>query len=170
MFVGFARLGEVFTFPVLIVTPSTQVPVNSSTTPAFRVYGPAGLQTNGTGSLDFEETGVITNATNASPIVITSASHGLTTGMKVTVSGVLGNTAANGTFTITRLTADTFSLDGSTGNAPYTSGGVWKTTGLYFVSITPSEGDGYNQGGFYDVVVIANVSGTVAYSYRFGVI
>lgn len=67
----------------------------------------------------------ITGATNASPIVITtSGSHGLTTGASVTLSGVMGNTAANGTFTITVISPTSYSLGGSTGNGSYTSGGT----------------------------------------------
>lgn len=67
----------------------------------------------------------VSGATNASPIVITTTTnHGLTTGDKVTITGVTGNTAANGTFTITVTGAATFSLDGSTGNGAYTSGGT----------------------------------------------
>ena len=56
----------------------------------------------------------------ADPIVVTSSSHGLSTGDTVIVEGV-GSTnpspvvSANGTWVITRLTADTFSLDSSTG-------------------------------------------------------
>ncbi|GAC1536339.1 MAG: hypothetical protein NVS3B10_00170 [Polyangiales bacterium] len=67
----------------------------------------------------------VTGATNASPIVITtSAPHGLQTQNAVTVAGVLGNTAANGTFQIIALTATTFSLDGSTGSGAYAGGGT----------------------------------------------
>ena len=67
----------------------------------------------------------ITDATNASPIVITtSGAHGYSTGMSVTVAGVLGNTAANGNWIITVLTTTTFSLNGSTGSGAYTSGGT----------------------------------------------
>jgi len=67
----------------------------------------------------------ITNATNASPIVITtSAAHGYETGDSIFQGGVLGNTAANGTFTITKLSSTTYSLDGTTGNAAYVSGGI----------------------------------------------
>lgn len=65
----------------------------------------------------------ITAASNASPIVITSSGHGLLSGDRALVSGVTGNTNANGAWNITKLTADTFSLDGSTGNAAYVSGG-----------------------------------------------
>lgn len=66
----------------------------------------------------------ITGATNASPIVITSATHGYSTGDIVTVAGVGGNTAANGIFAVTNTGTNTFSLDGSTGNGAYTSGGL----------------------------------------------
>lgn len=75
-------------------------------------------------------TGTITGASNAAPIVITDVAHGLETGDKVYVTGVGGNTAANNTYgtphwTITKLTADTFELNGSTGNGAYTAGGTW---------------------------------------------
>lgn len=168
MFVGFVPIGSVLQFPVLTVN-SSDVPIASSTTPTYRVYGNAGLI--GTGSLANKETGTITGATNASPIVVTCASHGLTTGMKVTISGVLGNTAANGTFVITRIDANTFSLDGSTGNGAYTSGGTWVTTGYYNVSLTPTEGGGYAVGAAFDVLISATISGNAtAYIFRFAVI
>lgn len=72
---------------------------------------------------------VITNATNASPIVVTAAGHGLLTGHQVYITGVVGNTAANNTstnpnWTITKVDANTFSLDGSSGNGAYSSGGT----------------------------------------------
>src|SRR5574344_708818 len=66
----------------------------------------------------------ITAASNATPIVITATAHGFNTGDKVYITGVGGNTAANGTWVVTRLTADTFSLNGSVGNGAYTSGGT----------------------------------------------
>ena len=65
----------------------------------------------------------ITGATNANPIVVTSAGHGFSNGDKVTISGVLGNTAANGTHTVAGKTADTFQLSGVAGNGAYVSGG-----------------------------------------------
>lgn len=68
---------------------------------------------------------VISDATNASPIVITtSAPHNLTTGDNVLIASVGGNTDANGYWSVTVLTATTFSLDYSVGNAAYTSGGT----------------------------------------------
>jgi hypothetical protein len=65
----------------------------------------------------------ITGATNATPIVITSVAHGLTSGSSVAITGVGGNTAANGSWAIIVIDADHFSLDTSTGNGAYTSGG-----------------------------------------------
>lgn len=66
----------------------------------------------------------ISGATNASPIVITTnANHNFVTGDQVEITGIVGNTAANGIRTVTVLSATTFSLNGSTGNGAYTSGG-----------------------------------------------
>lgn len=60
---------------------------------------------------------VIASSTNASPIEITtSGSHGLVTGDKVTIFGHTTNTAANGTWSVIRVSATKFTLTGSTGN------------------------------------------------------
>ncbi|WP_168177199.1 G8 domain-containing protein [Thalassospira sp. MCCC 1A03138] len=67
----------------------------------------------------------ITGATNAKPIVITST-FAPPTGTKMTITGITGNTKANGTWTVTNITPTTFSLDGTTGNATYISGGSWQ--------------------------------------------
>jgi hypothetical protein len=80
-------------------------------------------------------TGTITGATAAAPIVIASLAHNLTTGQIVKIQGVQGNTAANGTWTITRIDAGHFSLDGSDSIIPYASGGTW-TTGLSQINYT----------------------------------
>ncbi len=75
--------------------------------------------------------GFIQNASNATPIVVTSFQHGLTTGEFVEITGVQGNTAANGIFEITVLSPDTFSLQDPitgadvAGNANYLGGGTW---------------------------------------------
>jgi type II secretory pathway pseudopilin PulG len=79
----------------------------------------------------------ITNASNASPIVITSTGHNLATGAPVFISGVAGNTNANGYFTITYVDPNNFSLNGSTGNGTYTSGGTWAVVN-YDVVFAPS--------------------------------
>jgi hypothetical protein len=77
-----------------------------------------------------QDTGSVTAATNASPIQITSNLHGLLSGTRITISGVGGNTAANGTFIITVVDNNNFTLNGTTGNGAYTSGGSWTTTYL----------------------------------------
>jgi hypothetical protein len=67
----------------------------------------------------------IVTATNASPIVVTgSGNHNLVNGDSVTISGVLGNTAANGTWVVTKTAGNQFSLNGSTGNGTFTGGGL----------------------------------------------
>ncbi len=170
MFLGYIALDDGLRLQHLSVNDS-ELPSASTTTPAYRIYGQSGLLANGTGTLSAAETGVVTGATNATPIVITSANHGLTTGQRVTVASVGGNTAANGTWTITRVDADTFSLDTSVGNGAYTTGGTWTTTGLYAATITPTDAAGYAQGEYYDVLVYTTVGGGVrAKQYRFGVV
>lgn len=70
--------------------------------------------------------GTITGATNASPIEITTnAAHGLANGDIIVIEDVLGNTDANGTWVVTVTGATTATLDDSSGNAAYTSGGTW---------------------------------------------
>ena len=78
----------------------------------------------------------------------------------MTIASVAGNTAAVGTFVITRVNANTFSLDDSTGNGSYTSGGVWNTTGLYKVTITCMGVDGYEAGEAYQVHLLYEISST----------
>jgi hypothetical protein len=66
----------------------------------------------------------ITAATNASPIQITAAGHGLNTGDVVGITGVVGNTAANDAWIVTKVDNNNFTLQGSTGNGAYVSGGT----------------------------------------------
>lgn len=70
--------------------------------------------------------GGITNATFAAPIQITTdAAHGLSTGAIIKVSGVGGNTSANGIWTVTVVDTTNLTLDGSSGNNTYTGSGTW---------------------------------------------
>lgn len=91
----------------------------------------------------------ITNATNASPIVITtSADHLFASHDVVTISGVGGNTAANGSFVITKLSGTSFSLTGSTGSGAYTSGGTAVDNSLTPQAQIPSDGDVLSEADF----------------------
>ena len=94
-------------------------------------------------------------------IAITSALHGLTTGSYVTVSGVGGNTGANGSFIITKVDDNSFTLDSSTGVAPYTSGGEWHLAGLYGISIAAQGVSGYEKSEVYQIAYTYEVSSVV---------
>ena len=66
----------------------------------------------------------VLGATNASPIVLTVPSTaGITSGMVVKSSGIVGNTAANGLFAVTLIDGTDLALNGSVGNGAYVSGG-----------------------------------------------
>lgn len=77
----------------------------------------------------------VSGATNATPIVLTTAAHGIPVGEVdvVTVAGVGGNTAANGTWVVQALSTTTVRLRGSVGNGAYTSGGTAVRTDTYTV-------------------------------------
>ena len=64
----------------------------------------------------------VSGATNATPIVLTVTGTTLVTGDVAVVSSVGGNTAANGTFTVS-VAGNNVTLIGSDGNGAYTSGG-----------------------------------------------
>lgn len=154
-FHGYVALDATFVGALLIVD-SNETPINADALPTFRVYGPDGFLKDGTTA--FRHTASVSNATNATPIVITSTAHGLTTGAYITIAGVGGNTAANGTFAVTKVDNNLFSLDGSTGNGSYTTGGTWNVTGLYSFTIAATGVNGYETGESYEVQFVYDVS------------
>lgn len=158
-FAGFVQLEDDVTI-FLQCLDSDHSPENPDAAPTFRVFGASGLLASAVGTFAAVHTGEITDATNASPIVVTSASHGLQTGQKVTISGVVGNTAANGTFVVTRVGADTFSLNGSTGNAGYTSGGEFTVTGFYSATVSATGANAFEAGETFAVHASWKVSGS----------
>ncbi len=78
----------------------------------------------------------ITSTTDATPIVVTATSHGLATGDRVMIYGHTTNVAANGYYTITYVSANTFSLqDRDTGTSIAGSGaGAGGATGRMVVA------------------------------------
>ena len=95
---------------------------------------------------------VVSGATNATPIVITTtAAHGLQTGERVIVSGVVGNLAANGVFFVAVTDVDKFALYGIwsggavanpvAGSGAYTSGGSAQSLGWASTLQLPADGD-----------------------------
>ncbi len=82
--------------------------------------------------VDIMQVNLIASASDAGPIVITNANDGLTSGEQVTITGVEGNTAANGTWFAKVIDAFQFALyadpaftDPIVGNGIYTGGGNW---------------------------------------------
>lgn len=107
-------------------TDPTTIPLGQVTQPHYAWFN--NLDTTNIGIVSGANTGIgsISGATNANPIVVTTpVAHGLSTGTTVSISGVLGNLAANGTFTVTNLTSTTFSIP-IAGSGAYTSGGIWR--------------------------------------------
>ena len=95
----------------------------------------------------------IVGATNASPIVIqTSTPHFYSTGDRVVVGGVGGNTAANCPIStpwpVDVVDATHFSLRGSTGNGAYTSGGTVYNLGLTPPLTIALDGEGFGMTSF----------------------
>ena len=83
----------------------------------------------------------ISNATNSSPIVLTVIGPDVTTEVsvndQVTVANVPGNTAANGTWTVSARTANTITLQATAGNAAW-SGSYFFGGGLTWKAGAPT--------------------------------
>lgn len=79
--------------------------------------------------------GVVKSATDTDPIVIASTDHGLQTGDRVIIARVSGNTNANGTFTVSVIDANSFSIPvAGNGDYPGSSHGFWQQV----IETTPS--------------------------------
>lgn len=99
----------------------------------------------------------ISNATNATPIQITTTDpHGLTTGRLVGISGVLGNTAANGQFIVTVVNGTQFTLNSSVGNGAYTGDGKLCVPGG--MPTTPNSAPA----GFFEGTITGTATGQTA--------
>lgn len=97
----------------------------------------------------------VSNATNATPIVITTAAaHNLKEGERVYINAVQGNSAANGAWYVHVTGANTFSLYSqwtggavatpSVGSGAYTAGGKMYYLCFYTSTTLPSDGDAVN--------------------------
>lgn len=149
MFAGFVQLGDAISFSFQV--RSSDVPADADALPTFRTYGVNGILSGGSGTTGYRHSGTVTGATAASPVVVTSASHGLSTGMRVVTASIGGITGATGTFIVTVVDANSFSLNGSTGSGSYTSGGTWHVAGLYKVDLTCSQVNGFDSGETFTV-------------------
>jgi Flp pilus assembly protein TadG len=109
----------------------------------------------------------ITGATKASPVVITSSSHGLNTGNIVWIQGVNGMTQLNNKFyTITRLSSSTYSLNGINGTSysTYSSGGTGRRCTLaQCAPVVTSSSHGFANG---DTIYITGIGGMTQINNR----
>lgn len=161
MFCGFFDATDDIVLP-FVTDDGDRQPIDPDAAPTFRVFGTSGAVASGDGTAALVESGSVSGATNASPIeVTTAAAHGLPTGAYVEVASVLGNTGANGSFFVTSTGETTFTLDDSTGTGAYTSGGTWKTVGLYAVTLTGAALSALEAGETYTVVVTWEESAAV---------
>lgn len=168
MFAGYVPIGN--TLHVGLQTRVGDLPTLADAFPFFRVYSPTGLLPLAGSQAVARQTGPITGASNANPIVITAVGHTLTTGMRVSISGVLGNTAANTTAVVTVIDANTFSIPVA-GNGAYVSGGTWSVTGFYDLPVQATALNGFVAGQTYTLLATYTIS-SVPYSQvlSFGVV
>lgn len=78
----------------------------------------------------------VTSSTDVTPIAITFAAHWYVTWDRVTIVWHLTNTNANGTWTVTKTWANTFTLDGSTATWWWAGWNTWilcKAANILFV-------------------------------------
>lgn len=162
-FIGFFELGSTYVAP-LLVRDNGLSPIDADSAPVFRVYGPSGILASVTGSCTLLDSGNLTSASNASPVVYTSTSaHNLTSGFVVTAAGVTNNSGANTNGVVTVTAPTTFTIAGSVGTGSGT-GGTWHMTGLYTYTFNVSSVNGFAAGTLY-VVVIEGSAGGITFSY-----
>ena len=124
----------------------------------------------------------ITNATNSGGLIlITAVGHGLENGYLVLIGGVVGTTEANGAWAVTKVSNDTFTLNGSAFANTYTSGGlVYRQQRLRAKSsVTPSAAvdvivsykevvDGFVRGTKTDFKKLTSTTATAILEARIG--
>lgn len=76
-------------------------------------------------------TGAASDGSSSNEVRITSNSHGLSNGDRVTVRSVTGTAEANGTWVVSGATTNTFDLVGSVFSNTYVSGGEWTKAGTF---------------------------------------
>jgi hypothetical protein len=123
------------------------------------------------GATDIPVTGATNPAAPAPVEITTGVAHGLSTGEQVITSGILGNSAANGTFTIAVIDGTHFTLNGSLGSGTYTGGGQVEGGDLGTVdsviqqNCVPDGDTGYTKSAITKTVLISGTV-TVPAAYR----
>lgn len=139
------RLNGAVTLGATVITTDVEGEAQASVFDTELSRSTGNLRINGTNEgYNHALSGTVTGAANngSGLIRITSTAHGLSTGCSVTIASVTGTTEANGTWTVTKVTADTFDLQGSTFANAYVSGGTWTKTlnGTFPLTSTASQG------------------------------
>lgn len=115
--------GRVFLFYEHAETPSDG-PLFDSARPAWAIYDPVGDTWDTADNYFSKPNNTVIGVTAGSPGVITTGTpHGYLTGDAVSVRNVGGVSGANGDFSITVVSPNSFSLDGSNVTGAYTGGG-----------------------------------------------
>lgn len=81
----------------------------------------------------------ITSSTNATPIVVTITSHGYSNGDVIQITGHTTNTAANGSWKIANVAANTFELVGSVGNGVGGASGTARNINFKAVTLATAQ-------------------------------
>lgn len=109
-----------WTLAAITFTDGPYLPTNTTAV----VLTPSAATGSGV-TLSTGPTTAITATANAAGLVrITSTGHGKTTGDRVGISGIVGTTEANGSWTVTVIDANNFDLQGSTYANAWISGGT----------------------------------------------
>lgn len=104
----------------------------------------------------------VTSSTDATPVVVTATAHGLVTGQRAFIIGHTTNVAANGIYRVTRITANTFSLqDEITGADIAGTGGGAGSSGI----VVPAPPVLLVK-GFRNVVIQVGTSGTATMTLK----
>jgi hypothetical protein len=148
--------------PVVLTAPITKVLVQSSAVTGVVTVTIA----NANGAVPGVANLGISGASNATPIKITTVNaHTLSTGAFVEISGVLGNTNANGQWQVTVTSATQLTLNGSVGNGSYSGGGILEGSDLGEVdfilnsNVVPDAVTEFTQSATnFDVAIAANVT------------
>lgn len=170
---GTFRLNGTALSASLVVTRAPQISLFNSGAGTYTNFT-LGMTTSAAPTLAAVASISISSATNANPVVFTTATnHYLTTGQRITISGATGSwVPVNGSFLVTIASATTFSIPvDSTGFGALTgtliiNGSLGMQAGTYSIVITPERTQtlGYNNPSVKaTVTIVANSFITITF-------
>lgn len=159
IFAGFVVLGDTLN-SMLLTTDSNGQAIMPDTFPSFVVVGESGTVLSGTSTYTRNLTGASASG-GGGLITVTANAHGLQTAARVFLSGFSGTLAStinNNFYVITRVDANTFTLDGTAASGTATGGNV-ALVGAFNPGIVCSQGNGFSAGRAYVLLWSYKVSG-----------